>query len=232
LPKHLALGLDVRRESRVIGLAEHGATVEIACEDGATHRAPSVVLALPAYQASELLQGLRGTSVEIRALAHLLDAASSGRCLTAIVSYASATVAPDWDMFYPGDSRALHLASHDSAKRRDGGGPVLVLQALPAWSRRHWDEPGETWSAALLDEAASLLGPWAARAERVETHRWRYARATASTEFSGPAVVELPGGARLGLAGENFAPGGGAQAAFLSGMQLAARLARRTADAR
>ncbi len=33
-----------------------------------------------------------------------------------------------------------------------------------------------------------------------------------------------PGGGRLGLCGDRFAPGGGVQAAFLSGQRLARRL--------
>jgi hypothetical protein len=37
-------------------------------------------------------------------------------------------------------------------------------------------------------------------------------------------LVPFPGGGRIGLAGEIFAPGGGVEAAFISGRRLAKRI--------
>jgi len=37
-------------------------------------------------------------------------------------------------------------------------------------------------------------------------------------------LLGLPGGGRLGLCGERFAPGGGVQAAFASGRMMAGRI--------
>jgi predicted NAD/FAD-dependent oxidoreductase len=76
----------------------------------------------------------------------------------------------------------------------------------------------------LLAEAASRLGPWAASPRFTWPHRWRLARVERGTELRQPLRLTLSGGQRLGVAGEVFAPGGGVQAAWLSGMRLAERL--------
>jgi renalase len=66
-------------------------------------------------------------------------------------------------------------------------------------------------------------GPVGLAGRRLE--RGRYARASAASEFGHPLRIELARGARIGVVGEVFAPGGGVQAAWLSGTELAVRLA-------
>jgi hypothetical protein len=91
------------------------------------------------------------------------------------------------------------------------------------------EAPDAEWSAQLLQEAARLLGPWAARPGWTRAHRWRFARTDISSELSRPMLVTLEGGARVGLAGELFARGAGVEAAWLSGRALAADLIGREA---
>jgi hypothetical protein len=99
---------------------------------------------------------------------------------------------------------------------------ALVYQAHPRFSRER--EPDPAWPDEVLAEASRLLGPWAGKPEVVQSHRWKHARTDLGAELSAPVLVMLEGGARLGLAGEVFSPGGGAQAAWLSGRALARRL--------
>ena len=99
---------------------------------------------------------------------------------------------------------------------------MLVYQAHGAWSRRHLDDP--RWPDALLAEAARILGPWAARPAAREPHRWEHARHDRSAELAAPLLLALEGGARLGIAGDWFAPGGGVEAAWRSGRALARRI--------
>jgi hypothetical protein len=145
-------------------------------------------------------------------------------CLTLLAGYGAGAPEPPWDVCYPEDSRILQLISHDTAKRKDPVGVTLVCQARPAWSRHRLEDPPEAWSAEILQEAARVAGSWAARPVWTQTQVWRHARTDQRTELASPILLELPSGQRLGLAGESFAPGGGVEAAFTSGLRLARRL--------
>jgi predicted NAD/FAD-dependent oxidoreductase len=141
-----------------------------------------------------------------------------------MAGYETGGADPGWHMFYPERSGSLHLVSHDSSKRSAPAFRVLVYQGLPGWSRRNLELPTQRWSAEMLNEGAELLGKWAARPLWVQSHRWRYARVGTGNELTRPLLLTLSGGARLGIAGELHGPGGGIQAAWSSGVQLAERL--------
>ncbi len=153
----------------------------------------------------------------------LLDTFTSVPSLAVIAAYARPQTIPAWEVSYP-EAGGLQLISNESSKRPGGIGLTLVVQGKPGWSHQRLEQPPEAWSRALLDEAALRLGPWAAGPDHVHPHRWRYARVDGANELTGPLVLNV-GRCRLGLAGDLFAPGGGVQAAWLSGDRLAVRLA-------
>jgi len=223
-PKSLARGLEVLLNTRVGSVRQTGGDWEVADDSGGTYRAATLVLTLPARQTVAFLETMRGVSRELDGITALLSMMSSLPCLTVLAGYERTGEAPDWDMLYPEQSDALHLVSHDSSKRSIPARTVLVFQGLPGWSRQNLDEPEERWTAEILDEARAHVGEWAARPSWTQSHRWRYARAGTGNELTRPLLVTLPGGARLGIAGEVCAPGGGVQAAWSSGVRLAARL--------
>jgi predicted NAD/FAD-dependent oxidoreductase len=161
--------------------------------------------------------------------AALLGMFTSVPSLTLIAGYGLETPRPAWDVQYPEDSRCFQLIAHDSAKRADPAARVLVLQARPRWSRERLALPNETWAAQMLAEAASRLGEWAGTPRFTDAHRWSYARLERGSELGQPVRITLPGGQRVGLAGDVFAPGGGVQAAWLSGLRLAERFLQETA---
>jgi predicted NAD/FAD-dependent oxidoreductase len=97
-----------------------------------------------------------------------------------------------------------------------------VYQGHAAWSREH--EEDARWPEQLLAEAARMLGPWAASPRVTDAHRWRHARNDRAAELAAPMLLDLGGGARLGLCGDRFAPGGGVEAAWLAGRRLAGRI--------
>jgi predicted NAD/FAD-dependent oxidoreductase len=99
---------------------------------------------------------------------------------------------------------------------------AMVYQASPRWSREHLDDAD--WPTGVLAEAERLLGDWAARPSATHAHRWTWARNDTSAQLAAPILFSLPGGARLGLCGDRFAPGGGVEAAWRSGRALAARI--------
>ncbi|MBP7146316.1 MAG: FAD-dependent oxidoreductase [Acidobacteria bacterium] len=215
--KHLARGLDVRLDTRV-------ASVDEARALPAGDPAGTVVLAMPIEQACALLDEIAGGGQELEAARGLLGMMGSLACLTVIAGYAPDVPDPGWDVLYPEDSDVLLLASHDSAKRAAPRYRVLVYQARACWSRRRLEADPASWSAEILAEAGRRVGPWAARPSWHQPHRWRYARVDRGTELSQPMLITLDGGLRIGLAGELFAPGGGVEAAFVSGRRLAGRL--------
>lgn len=221
-PRHLATGLDVRLEVAVSGLEPIPGGLLLRTEAGEPLQASEVVLALAAEQVSRLLSTLAPAPPEVASAVALLGFSRSQACLALLALYPDEAPRPAWQVCYPERSRLLQLISHDSSKRTPPGRLALLLQARPAWSRTHLDDPG--WPAAMLAEAARLLGPWAGSPAASHPHRWSFARSDRAAELSGPMLISLPDGGRLGICGDRFAPGGGVEAAWRSGRTLAERL--------
>lgn len=221
-PRHLASGLEVRLETTVSALEPEGDQVRVRTGQGEVLRAGTVVLAVAAEQALALLDALPSPSPEVAAARALLEFSHSQACLALLALYPGGAPRPEWQVWYPEDSKVLQLMAHDSSKRPGAARLALMMQARPSWSRAHLEDPA--WPQALLGEAARLLGPWAAQPATTHAHAWRYARSDRASELAGPVLLSLPGGARLGVCGERFAPGGGVEGAWRSGQMMARRL--------
>jgi len=221
-PKNLARGLEVRLQTRVVGLESGEGVVALRLEDGSALEASTAVLALAAEETLALLGTMVARPLSLESARALLAMSQSQACLALIAAYPAGAPAPTWHVSYPEDSRVLQLAIHDSSKRARPGFLAMVYQAHPRWSREHLEDPA--WPHTLLAEAARLYGSWAAAPRLTQTHCWRHARNDLAAELSGPMLLDLPGGARLGLAGDRFAPGGGIEAAWTSGRRLAERI--------
>ena len=225
-PKHLAVGLDVVLNTTVTGFdfGGDGSTVLAKQLDKSiAFTARDVVIALAGPQALALLNSLPVSPGRESARA-LLAMLPSVPCATVIALYPRDVPLPRWDILYPETSEALLLVAHDSAKRKDPAHTALVLQARPTWSGKRLTTPESDWAPRLLAAAAEQIGPWVAQPTTWQAHLWRYARPNPDSELAGPLVMDLGRGRRVGLAGELFAPGGGVQAAWHSGGQLALRL--------
>jgi renalase len=223
-PKHLAVDLDIRLNTRVVSLEPQGDVFELRSEDGVTYRAGTVVVTAPIGQTRELLRVLPDTSTELRSVVTLLNMVSSEPCLTLLAGYALDAPAPAWEVSYPEDSATFLLMSHDSTKRAQKTFHTLVYQCRPLWSRQRLENDPSDWSRQVLDEAARLLGSWAREPEWSQSHRWRFARVETASALTSPIFLEFDEGRRLGLAGEAFASAGGVEAAWLSGRRLAGRI--------
>jgi predicted NAD/FAD-dependent oxidoreductase len=210
----------------VVGLEAAGRAVVLRLEDGARLEAPVAILALAPEQALELLATFPAPPPSVRSASAVLDMTRSHPCLAVMATYPAGTPRPSWHVNYPESSNVVQVVSNETSKRGAPGALALVIQAHAAWSSRNGDDPG--WPDALLREAAALHGEWAAHPAAMEPHRWRYARGDLAGELAAPLLLALDGGGRLGLAGERFAPGGGVEAAWLSGRQLAARILEET----
>jgi predicted NAD/FAD-dependent oxidoreductase len=200
--------------------------IALCLEDGGRTEAGKVVLALAPEQAIDLLGTIPEPPPEVRSAAALLEMTRSHACLAVLAIYPDHAPRPTWQVSYPESSTVVQVVSHDSSKRPGGNALALVVQAHAAWSRLHLDDPA--WPQALLREAASLHGAWVARPAALESHRWRFARGDRDAELTAPLWLRLPSGWRLGVTGDRFAPGGGVEAAWLSGRRLAERILRET----
>jgi renalase len=222
-PKHLARGLDVRTGVRVISFGLDGSRVRLDLEDDASFTAGTVVLALAAEQSLALLHASAEAAPVLSTARALLEMVRCQPCLALLAAYPHQDLEPlPWDVCYPAGSQVLQALVQDSAKRVSPQQRVMVYQAHPRWSHEHLGD--DRWSDRVLDEAARILGPWAGDPCLLHPHRWLHARTDLGAELSAPVYLALPGGARLGLAGELFAPGGGVEAAWMSAQRLARRI--------
>jgi predicted NAD/FAD-dependent oxidoreductase len=225
LPKSLARGLEVQLDCQVEKLERSASRFELTLASGAKVQSARVVVAAALEQTVALLKPLSLSLKPLRGTLSLLESMGSAATLALLVGYPRGALSLPWDIWYPEESQVLQLIAHDSQKRA-GARPafdVLVAQARPKWSRAHLDEAEDVWRGALLDETARLVGTAAARPSWTQAHRWRYARTYPGTELSAP-ILHRFGDGFLGLAGDAFALGGGAEGAFLSGAQLGERI--------
>ena len=222
-PQALASGLKVRLRTQVSTLSALEGCFRIESKDGTQLQARDLVLAMALEQSVPFLRMLGPGSERDGALA-LLDMFASVACLTLIAGYPRGVPAPEWDICYPEDDKALQLIGNESRKRPPGRFVTLVYQAAPRWSREWFSKPKEEWSRELLMRAGRRLGAWADSPEWTHPHRWHFARLDRANELAGPLVLRI-GRSRIGIAGDLFAPGGGIQAAWISGGRLAERFA-------
>jgi hypothetical protein len=221
-PRHLAAGLDLRPGTTVTAIRPLEGGFEVLAEDGASFQGRHLVLALALEETLALL-GTLPAQPEILGIQALLGMFRSLPALTLVTGYLVDGPAPPWDLLLP-DSPILQLVAQDSSKRTDPRFLALVCQGRPGWSRTRLDQPAAAWSAELLAAASAALGPWAGAPLWTHPQRWRHARVDRSSELAQPVRIRYPRAATLGLAGDLFAPGGGVQAAWLSGFRLAEAL--------
>jgi len=229
--KGLAAGVELATSARIVG-CEPG---RLLAEDGRSFAAPTIIVTAPVPQAQALLEELAKGEVarsgrDGDALGRLLEelgSLSPTPCLTAIAGYSRDRVAPPWDILYPRGDRAIARISHDSSKRSEPQVHALVVQATPSWSIEQLEEPPAEWGAELLAAAAAHLPQGLGQPLWTFFQRWRYANLGPGERLGSPMMIELDGGRRLGLTGSAFSAKGGAEGAFLAGVELGERVLER-----
>lgn len=223
-PRFLGDGVPVRLHAQAVSVSvgKDGATVTLA--DGERLQARDLVLAMALEQSVPFVRMLEPAQ-GVRGVLGVLEMFVSVPCLTVIAGYEPGVPMPEWDICYPEDEPALLLIGNESRKRPGADSRVLVLQASASWSRKRLEKQKEEWGRELLDIGARRLGPWASTPRWTHPHQWKYSRLDRANELSGPVELRI-GPSRIGLAGDLFSPGGGMQAAWLSGDRLGALLLR------
>jgi predicted NAD/FAD-dependent oxidoreductase len=237
-PRALAAGLSIRLNALAasVGMEETSIVVTLAGGDRLTAR--NLVLSMALEQTAPFVRML-GEAEGARSALGVLEMFASIPCLTLIAGYDPTVPIPDWEVCYPEDEPALLLMSNESSKRSPrssvafGPAPssrILVFQASASWSAKRIGQAKEEWSRELLGIVSRRLGPWAGTPRWTHPHRWRYGRLDRANELAGPLELRV-GASRIGIAGDLFSPGGGLQAAWLSGDRLGTRLAEQAAGA-
>ena len=237
LARHLAAGLTLHTSHRVERLSRSGPELRVHASVGApgvtlgpsTSGASSevdrgaydrVAVCLPSAQAAPLVAQLSP------ALAARAAAVAMLPCIA--VGWApddpTALRALPFDAAFigrEGAARAAPLAwvARDSSKPGRAPGERWVLHATPEWSAAHFTSPDAALARALVDAFAVHFGRAELSPGFTTVQRWAMARAAAP--LGAGAFCDLAAG--IGLCGD-WASSGRVEGAFLSGLELAARL--------
>lgn len=234
LCRHLLGDLPVATGQTVTRLQRRGEAWWLSTAEGATEGPfDQVVLALPPAQAAALLVGPHKAWSE--ALLRLrMEPCWTLMAITDDVDW-------PWDAAEPERGPLAWVARNDRKPGRVAppGFAVWVAQASTTWSAVHLEEAPQDVAGALRLALQSLLPPSAARSgaqplrwHHVDVHRWRYAiPAALAPGVALPEAGETWWDASLGLAVcGDFMGGGGVEAAWRSGDELADTLAARLED--
>ena len=208
LGRHMAQGLDVRLETRIVAAAQDGAGWRLTAEEGQMHGPfDGLILALPARQALDLLP-------PDSPLAASAQAAQMQGCFALMLGYETAPASP-FDAALVRGSPLSWISLNHTKPGRDAA-PALVALSANAWADSHIEDDPESVQAIMLDALAAILGE-AARAASFRTlHRWRYANAgRAHAPLAGLDALR-----RLAICGD-WLMQGRVEAAFLSGSAAA-----------
>jgi renalase len=127
---------------------------------------------------------------------------------------------PEGPDAYAMDDAVLAWCARNGSKPGRKAPDAWVLHASPEWSRVEFDQPAHVVQRALLDRFSERIGRPLPRTLLADSHRWRHARVESA--LAEDCLLDLDAG--LGFCGD-WCIGARAEAAWLSGTALGARLA-------
>jgi renalase len=212
LPRQLATELDVEYGARIVRIERGRRGWTLLDDRGAGHADfTAVAIALPSPAAAALAGSRTPLSARVRAV----------------------RMAPCWAVMAAFDSPLHGVADADATNdavlgwyARNGSKPgrdaadAWVLHASAEWSRVEFDQPAHTVQRALLDRFSERIGRALPLTLVADAHRWRHARV--EEPLGEDCLLDRDAG--LGFCGD-WCIGARAEAAWLSGTALGARLA-------
>lgn len=211
--RQMAEGLEVRWASRVERLERDGNAWRVHLdpasgrddENEALYAA--VVVALPAEQAAQLVQG------HDEALALAAASTPTAPCWTAMAAFTEPLpIAAD---VFRGDA-IVGWAARNRSKPMRTGPEAWVIQGTPGWSKAQLEDAPEVAARALLNAFSRTAAIEVPAPISLTGHRWRFAR---SGTFGAPYLRQ----GTLGLCGD-WLLGPRVECAFLSGHALGGAL--------
>ena len=207
LCKHLAVGFDVRLNTRITAIARPG-DWQLLDQNGHTHEGFDwVILAIPSPQAVNLLPP------------HF----QHYRCVARVTMFACFSLMLGFDQPLVLDFDAARVVNADLSwiavnnhKPSRAGAFSLIAHSSHHFASQHLDDDKEQLIETLCETTTSILGYDVRRAEHQSIHRWLYA----NTEARDPLPILLDTAKNLAVCGD-WCHGGRVEGAFLSARQLA-----------
>ncbi|NJK63988.1 MAG: FAD-dependent oxidoreductase [Synechococcaceae cyanobacterium SM2_3_1] len=228
LARYLGESLHIDTQIQVTRVMFHHNGWRLSTEDERMYEAAHLVLALPAPQILQLLQGVL---VETSPLVSTLESALYNPCMTVLAGYDFETPVPEWKGIKGIDDPYLDWIGVDSSKRPPPHPLVLVLHANALWSTTQLHVEAQQLDQAgrqLLTYAAQRLEPWIAEPVWMQVHRWRYALpseivglASVATRFT---AEHSPDPQHLLICAGDWCGGGKVEGAWISGHDAATQL--------
>jgi renalase len=179
-----------------------------------------VVLAMPSFQARELLHNSEHHPAWVKAL----DKVVVAPCWTLMLAFPSAlpikpnsppvALGPQWNAARSTHHRVAWLARESSKPSREAL-ERWTVQASAAWSREHLEDDAPRVKAKLLKAFAEVTGI-RSEPDYAEVHRWRFAKT--ETPLGKKYLWDAKTG--LGVCGD-WCIGHRVEDAFVSGLELA-----------
>lgn len=212
--KHLAAGLDVRREAKVLSVARRAGAWDITLENSAPLRARELVLTAPVPQSLALLAA--GGFTLPSPLAAELAALDYHPCLALMLTLAGPGAVPAGG-FAPEDGGPVRWIADNTAKGVSPGEPAAItVHFSPAFSEENY---GLT-EVEVLARARPVIDEWlGSEITGTALHRWRYSEP--KSRHREPCVWLPEDG--LGLAGDGLG-GPKVEGAATSSFALAERM--------
>jgi renalase len=212
LPRHLAFDLDVEYGARILRIERGRRGWTLLDDRGCGHTDfTAVAIALPAPTAAALAGGRTPLAARVRAV-------PMAPCWAVMAAFDAPL--PEGPDAYAMDDAVLAWCARNGSKPGRKAPDAWVLHASPEWSRVEFDQPAHVVQRALLDRFSERIGRPLPRTLLADSHRWRHARVESA--LAEDCLLDLDAG--LGFCGD-WCIGARAEAAWLSGTALGARLA-------
>ena len=208
--KRLAEGLPIQYERTISQLERRDGKWHLQCSEAnaITTLYDFVVLAIPAPQASALLEGLDSRAADIA------DSAQMKACWTMMAHLPNQTTA-DFDAAFVNQEIISWICQNGSKPMRQG--TMWTIHGSPSWSQANVELSKEDAQVQML-QCLTVLGFNCEDAD-ISMHRWRYASGGLENSIGFFALQDVG----LGLCGD-WLNGGRVEGAWLSGFNLALAL--------
>jgi renalase len=215
IAKHLAQGLDVRVNTKVVRVETEGRGWLVTIESGECFSSRALLLTPPVPQSLELLTtGDFPLPERVRGELGKIEYAP---CLAVLAQLSGSSLIPEPGGLWFDGEPVSWMADNQCKGVSAAAGAAVTIHAGPQFSRAHWETPECAVTAALLAVAAPWLG---SAPVQTQLHRWRYSLPL-RTYPERCLVVREP--APLVFAGDAFG-GSRVEGAALSGLAAGAAL--------
>ena len=217
IAKHLAHGLDVRVNAKVVRVQTKGDGWVVTTEAGERFSGRALLLTPPVPQSLALLA--TGDFPVPTRMRGELEQIEYAPCLAVLAQLSGPSLIPEPGGLWFDGEPVSWMADNQRKGVSSAAGAAVTIHAGPQFSRAHWEAPEGEVTAALLAVAAPWLGSVPVQ---TQLHRWRYSLPL-RVHPERCLVVREP--APLVFAGDAFG-GPRVEGAALSGLAACAALAK------